>query len=426
MKKRMIPLLFVISCAGLAWLSGCGPTRLAGGTETQNPEIVACVKKMADAAFDAADAGSAWRPTNYLQDSAPGASLGKTAKRAAFSSSAFPVIVIASWSDTAIIGDSIEIIRDTALVTTKAIKLDTVLVDRKLFFTDTLADTVRSVLNDMSRVSIVVRLAADSIIVKDTVVMIDTVDLQYKRATVSVKRLSSEIAPTVIDTQQFRIDTLSSQKFIDEANPAGRSIAPSPSWKLDSIVYSSIDSPVVYRVVSPPTKDTALLSPSVNALSFIKNEQFLSSEIVSDGIRVETITFNSIDSLLSIGRFNPSPFDTVESLSTRYSIDIGADKYSGADDRLLGISRQYLYRLGSFHYLELTLSPDQANSPGNTKKIYNGMISMKIIFSSDKTGVFSGFVDSDLRLIGVYEIDGKKYQVTCDHAFTIHVVEMLN
>ena len=54
------------------------------------------------------------------------------------------------------------------------------------------------------------------------------------------------------------------------------------------------------------------------------------------------------------------------------------------------------------------------------------MISMKIIFSSDKTGVFSGFVDSDLRLIGVYEIDGKKYQVTCDHAFTIHVVEMLN
>jgi hypothetical protein len=52
------------------------------------------------------------------------------------------------------------------------------------------------------------------------------------------------------------------------------------------------------------------------------------------------------------------------------------------------------------------------------------MISMNIIHSNATEGSFSGVLDAAQGLIGVYETDGKKYQVTCDRSFKIQVTEM--
>jgi hypothetical protein len=417
-----------LSCAWLLLfcLSGCGPTRLVGGTETQNPEVVACVKKLAGAAFDAADTGNKWRPTSYLKDSSAGASLGKKARRAGDSSLVLSVVETAKRSDTTIMGDSIMIIYDTTFIKSIEKRFDTVIVDSTRFFIDTMTDTARFVVNGGSRVSISVWLAADSIIIKDTVIVTDTVDQRSLRVTKTVKRLQMENAlPSIIDsttTKRINLDTFSNKTSMDVLSGASTN-SPAPSWELNGIVYSPINVPLSYRVVSVPTRDTMVVSPSMGALRIRTNDLFLSSKLFDNDFLVQTVTFKANDSLLSIGRFNPSALDTVESITTDYSVDIGADKFSGADDRLLGIERRFSYRLGAFHYCDVRLSPDQARASDAAKKIYSGMISMTII-KDDKTGVFSGVVDSNKRLIGVYEYDGKKYQVSCDSAYKTYIVEM--
>ena len=422
MKKHAVSLYMVLVCALLCSLTGCGPNQLAGGTETQNPEIAA----MAKAAFDAADAGNKWQPTFYLQDSTKKTSLGKTARRATASASPLSTTVIASKSDTLFAGADVSVIRDTALIGVKEIKLDTVIVDKILFLSDTIADTIRSATSG-NRMSITVRITLDSIIVEDTVILTDTIVRQYKRAIVSVKQASDATRGTVVsvDTQYTDLGISDYNKSSDSGMLPNLTIKTVlPSWELDNINYSSIASPISYRFVSAPTKDTMTVLPGVNALRIRGNDLFLSAATFDNSILVKTVRFDAIDSLLSIVKFNPSSFDTVESLTTNYSIDLGTNSYSGADDQLRGIARSYSYRLGKFHRLELSLSPDPSNSTVGSPKVFNGMISMNIIHLNGTEASFSGVLDAAQGLIGIYETDGKKYQVTCDHSFKIQINEM--
>jgi hypothetical protein len=101
---------------------------------------------------------------------------------------------------------------------------------------------------------------------------------------------------------------------------------------------------------------------------------------------------------------------------------MGADRFSGSNDRLLGIARTYAYRLGGFDRLNLALSPDQAGaSSGSAKKPYNGKVVMTLTSADGKKGAFIGIVDSSQGLIGVYEVDGNKYNVICDESLNVHV-----
>jgi hypothetical protein len=361
------------------------------------------------------DAGSSWQPTFYLQDSAQKASLGKIARLAA-----------ASLPDTSPVVINVTVVRDTAAtyIYKTEIHYRKLPVEKISIVEDTTEDTVRQKTTEGDVMTVVMRSVFDSLIVKDTVVVADTVLRLYKRVVVSVTDKSSAMTGAVLSADTQWVDmgvAYATKPATGDSNEMsdGRFAAASPAWQVDSISPVTASKTLAVRLISPPTKDTMIVPLAPTALQIRKNDLFISSKMFEGGVLVKTIAFSAIDSLLSIGRFNPSQLDTVESLSTDYSVDVGADRFSGSDDRLLGIAQRYSFRLGPFHNLALTLSPDRAGSPAVAQNFYEGMIAMTIVMADGRTGVFSGALDAGRRLIGVYEVDGKKYQVMCDEAFKV-------
>ncbi len=416
----------------LGLTAGCGTARLAGGTETQNPQVVACVNKMARTAFDAADVGDSWRPAYYLADSTRAALSRKLPKRLTASSADSSSLLIAGGPpDTMIIGDSSMVIRDTVLIRLTVVRPETLLINKTIFVADTVTDTFRTSAGSGIRTSILMRSVVDSILIRDTVVILDTVEHFYKRVISSVQssfRGASGGATTVqADTDMIDLGVTyeaSATPSITDGKFADASVL--KSWQVAEISFVPASLSLSYRIISSPTKDTLVVVPGPDALNIRNNQNFIASSTFDGGILVETIHFDAIDSMLSIVRFNPSPFDTVESLTVNYSIDQGTNKYSGTDDRLLGFGRSCRYRLGTIHHLDLSVAPHATMSldGSNEKSRYSGMIAVRLSLSDNRSGEFSGTVDTVMGLYGVFELDGKKYQVNCDRLYKTTIVEM--
>jgi hypothetical protein len=194
-----------------------------------------------------------------------------------------------------------------------------------------------------------------------------------------------------------------------------------PTRQIGDIAYSPATASVSYPIINSATKDTVVRTLGSSATNVRNNQLFISSSTFDGSILVETVRFDALDSLLSINRFNPSAFDTVESLTIHYSINPGAYAYSGADDRLLGTDRSYAYRFGRILHLSVSLTPTAADS---SRQSYSGMIAGKLSLSGNEFGEFSGTIDTGMGLYGVLELNGKKYQVNCDHRYTTTIVEM--
>ena len=128
-------------------LPGCTTGgRLVDGTETGNPELTVCIKKMASATFNALDSNNSWKPNDFLNAQTNGA----LAKAPAQSIPMSPDLSIglrktqSVKSDTVLISDTVEIVYDTIFMIDTIHVSDTVKINKVLFVSDTVVDTFLS------------------------------------------------------------------------------------------------------------------------------------------------------------------------------------------------------------------------------------------------------------------------------------------
>jgi hypothetical protein len=423
--------LLATALAGFSclWFWGCVNDRgLAGGTETQNPEIVACAQHMAKAAFDAMQTNDEWRPTHYGsapgQSSVPGPMLKISARAVA---TLAKQVTAASNSDTVRLSGAVTVIHDTSIIFKTTVRIDTVFVNKTQFSIDTIFDTITSVFENKNRASISEFIQIDSTIMKDTLFIPDTIIRQYKRIVTSVRQHSIDMQETIVQADTQMVDqgiiNANQKNTISGANQYD--YATMPSWSLDSVVSQSGAVPLVFQIIDTAHHDTLHVGPSHLMIKNVSNKQlFVSLKTFDNSQLVALVGFFPKDSLLSIMRFYPSLLDTIDTLDIAYSVDIGIDQFSGADDRLKAVRTSYAYRIGDKKHLALTLTPDSMETADAAGNVASGRLSIDVTFLNSKTGRFGGVVDRVNGLTGIFEFDGKKYQINCDGNLKAHVVEI--
>jgi hypothetical protein len=412
MKPRASTLVLLVWCCTLlALVSGCS-TNIASGTETGNPDISACAKKIAAEALQALETGNGWQPSTYLDSS-----------QAADTATNIPLVQPAglakqaqATSDTMSLGDSLVVVYDTVYFYDTTIRKDT----NYVYDTLAIADTVAKTLPSSGDTLMTERTCKKGfIVICDTAVIIDT--LLQSRARVVVKILKNpngkQVLYAVADTLWITGDTTRAATIGVVASP--------PRWELSDIVYQKSGNPApVYLFVSTPAMDT--VSVPAHARNWLVNARqvFVSSQKTVGASVVQWVSFTMNDSTLRLGRYYPFAADTVESLTTAYKVDIGQNISSAADDRLLCITRGVSYRpLSGIKHIALRITPDaNAMTDGEPS---SGSVFLSLTKSNGGGGTFYGAVSKANGLVGTYTQNGVDYQIAVPGNGAILVTRVL-
>lgn len=435
MRIRAITSIIALWCmAGLLLLLyGCSVNHLAGGTETGNPEVTACVKRMAKASFDALNTDGEWQPAHFL-DTSHASVVVVLAKNRSFTHSISGLRKKASLqSDTMIVNDSTAIVSDTIVVFDTAYRKDTVYVNKTLFVADTVWDTVRSVAGSDTALSITTKRVRDSVTVRDTVVMSDTLVNPRQRV---IKRLVR------YDMMGIQGDMLTAELSRDTSVVANKALEDSsfsrlyPEWSIAVVTYNSKSASANFDIISLPSSDTVRMFADAANVMVNSSESFLSLRKIIRGIVVERVVFEERDSLMSILRFDPVVYDTVESLSVAYSLDPGINPYSGTDDRLVSISQNRTYRLGAIVGMNLSIILDPSVSPAGGRDFTKGTVDITTLLTDGGSGFFNGTVDKSSGFNGILKQNAaksqnsmtrqskKSYLVSCDGNLNVAISEL--
>ena len=426
--RALSSILRVLACAGACMTAGCGTGgRIVDGTETGNPEIVACVKKMAAVTFAALDSNNSWRPVDFLQAS-PGA-LAKTSSQSIVKPAGPSTGLkktLATTSDTLILSDTVEIIYDTIFVSDTLRVLDTMKINKVLFVSDTVVDTFLSTTGNDTLYTFIKRQVRDSVTVFDKVVVADTIVQPRKKVIIKLYQYREGTPIAFIRADSVLI--ADSKNMVDQQplNVPAFVTSGAVNWGVASVSYDYATAAPNYALVNELRQDTMVIPGNKNNFSVVSSQSFMARSKILDGIVIELAQYNRLDSVLSVMRYNPQAIDSVESLSVAYSVDPGVNLNSGLDDVLMGIHQQMVFRLGPIGSMNLAIAPE-ASQKGLGLSGGNGP-SVSILLQNTRSlhGIFEGKVDAVQGLTGSYEYSGQKYQVTCDRSLRAIVIRVTN
>jgi len=228
-ERAMIPrlLLSAFACAAML-IAGCslGPVA-GGGTETGNPEVVACAR----AAFAAMNADSQWMPEHYLPGGVQKLDPALLIPASTREKLAVPLGKAQARIDTVVNDTHYVYIDDTLLVRDTVIRTDTQYVNDTLISTRLVDDTiVETDSGDTSRY-VLQRIVNDTVLVADTLVLRDTtvnVDTMLYRDTLALPDTSADWS--------INGGTLVPATYVDSSKLVRlRDMRPSVTWLVDSI-----------------------------------------------------------------------------------------------------------------------------------------------------------------------------------------------
>lgn len=418
--------LIAVSSLPACLATGCtSGGHLADGTETGNPEITACVKKMAQLTFNALDSGNSWKPDDFLH-AQTGIALAKAPAQVEVKPEGLRKTQSIK-SDTVIISDSVEIVYDTMFVVDTIHVTDTVKINKVLFVSDTVVDTVLSVTGNDVLYNFVRRQVQDSVTVIDNVVVADTIIQQRKKVIIKICQYREGLPVAFIRADSLwiansKVQTIGGKNVLPLNEPPEKFVLPI-KWDVASVTYDIATASTHYSFVSDPRKDTMVISGTKGGFSVISSQGFMERTKIVNGLVIEKERYDRPDSILNVMRYYPLAIDSVESLSVAYSIDPGANTFSGSDDRLLRINRKVLFRLGMVHFMNVALTPEAPETYFVAAGRSNAAVSIFLENNRCLHGIFNGTVDAT-GLTGVYEFSGRKYQVRCDRGLNAIIAKV--
>jgi hypothetical protein len=397
--KRLLAFAALLPLCAALWLCRCS-FNTASGTETGNPDITACAKAMAKEALAALHTGNDWQPSTYLDSAAIADSMQNVPLPSGLGKRA------AALADTSPFMDSALIIYDTVVFFDTIITKDTTYVRDTIPVADTLSKTLPAA---GDTVTVDVACKKGSIVICDTAVITDTLLQQRAKAVIRIIRKS--------DGQQLLyavVDTLWLQGSADTTRTGITSLPVlAPQWELADVAYSpGVAARVSYMFITvAPPADTVSVPANAGNCLINARQMFLSRSTIAGTTVLSRIAYSETDSMLGIITFYPSAADTAESLTVAYKVDIGKNFSSGADDRLLGISRGVYYRpLSQYRRLILHISPDPQSMTGSEPS--SGLASITLTNASGASAAFYGVADRANGLIGTITQSGATYQVS--------------
>jgi hypothetical protein len=420
----LIAASYLIACM----LPGCTTGgRLVDGTETGNPELTACIKKMASATFNALDSDNSWKPDDFLNPQTGGA-LSKAPAQSIAMPSGLSIGLrktLSVKSDTVLISDTVEIVYDTIFVIDTIHVSDTVKINKVLFVSDTVVDTFMSKTGNDTLCTFIKRQVRDSVTVFDNVVVADTIIQPRKKVIIKLYQYREGTPIAFIRADSLWIADTKNDVIPQPLNiVSGTAVGPI-SWGVASVTYDIASASARYAVVNAPLLDTMVIAGNKNNLSVVSSQSFMARSKIMDGIIIELAQYNRLDSILSVMRYYPLAIDSVESLSVAYSVDPGANMNSGSDDLLMGIHQKMVYRLGPLGSMNIAIIPE-ASGKGLGLKGDNPLVSIVSQNVRGLHGIFDGTMDPINGLSGVYEFGGKKYQIYCDRNLNVTIAEKMN
>jgi len=408
--------LFAVMAA-ICITAGCANHTISGGTETGNPDITTCAKKMCRAALEALHTNGEWKPSQYLDSSLIAAKI--IAPSFSTHSSFAGVLQMhtagSTRSDTVIVNDSFAMVYDTAVLYDTAIVHDTVFVNTTLHRIDTLSDTLSSPVENGVVQTVRVRKVRDSMTIVDTLIVADTIP--RPRLDVIIKILHFQdgipfvyaVADTVVLGGNVYADAKSSALIA----PSNMELSGMKTWEVANIFYNQSTAQPNYTIVSKLAPDTLRVTTGPRAFVIASTEMFMSSKKTLNGAVIETVDFSDGDSTMRIARFPANASDTVQSLSMIYKLYPGLlSTYSA--QRISFCNRHYTYRYGDVNSMDISLTIDPLDSLYGDGDIKKGMIKILVRKMNGETGAFDGMIDNENGLSGLFVKNDRIYQLYCD------------
>ena len=409
---------FLSVAAALCIAAGCANLTTSGGTETGNPDIRACAKKMSAAALEALHTHDEWKPARYLDTSI----IAQKTVSAQFSTHALSktgmLKTVSAKSDTVIVNDSFAVVYDTVVYYDTAIVHDTIFVNKTLHRCDTLADTLSSLTENGTIQTIRVQEIRDSLSIVDTLIMVDTVPRPRLEIVIKILHVvdGTPFVYAIADTVALGIDMANDAKtaaFI--TSPGNPAVLPSATqtWEVADISYNLLTAQAGYTLVSVPIADTMRVTAGPRPSAITAAGMFLSSRSILSGIVIEAVDFSESDSTMRIERFSSNVHDTVESLSVVYKL-YPALLPTASADRISFCSRRLTYRYGDDDRMDLRLTIDPLDSLLGDGDIKKAMIEIAVQKTNQETCTFDGMIDGKNGLSGMLVEKDRTYQIFSD------------
>ena len=409
---------FLSMALALCIAAGCTNLTTSGGTETGNPDIRACAKKMSKAALEALHTHDEWKPAHYLDTSI----IAQKTISAQFSTHALSKAgmfkTVSAKSDTVIVNDSFAMVYDTVVYYDTVIGKDTVFVNKTLHRDDTIADTLSSLVENGTIQTIRVQQIRDSMTIVDTLVIVDTVPRPRLEIVIKILHVvdGTPFVYAIADTVALGADAATDAKTAAFITPVGNpAIQPSgtQTWKVAGISYNQQTARPNYIIVGMPALDTMQVTTGPRPSAIAATGMFLSSRSILSGIVIETVDFSESDSTMRISRFPANVHDTVESLSIVYKLYPGFLTTSSAD-RISFCNRRLTYRYGDYNHMDLSITVDPLDSLSGDGDINKGMIKIALQKMNQETCTFDGLIDGKNGLSGMLVEKDRNYQIFCD------------